>query len=68
MQWTNECFCNLGKPSFDAIGFITKNSKIEIVCNKCLGVICWWPISTEQKVLMAARGINKLSAIPPTAD
>jgi hypothetical protein len=68
MQWTNECVCNSGKPSFDAIEFITKNSRIEIVCSECLGVICWWPISTEQIVPIAARGINKLSAIPATTD
>jgi hypothetical protein len=26
----------------------TNNSRIEIVCGKCYGVICWWPINTEQ--------------------
>ena len=47
MQWTKECICNVGKINFDAIEFSTNNSRIETVCGKCHGVICWWPISTE---------------------
>jgi len=63
MQWTKECKCNSGKPNFDAIEFITNTSRIEIVCGKCHDVICWWSISTEQTVPMAARGTKKSSAV-----
>jgi len=42
MQWTKD----------DAIEFCTNNSRIEIVCGKCHGMIYWWPISTEQVALL----------------
>ena len=63
MEWSKECVCNSGKPSFDAIEFILNSSRIKIVCGKCLGMICWWPISTQQSVPLAARGTKKSSAI-----
>ena len=63
MQWTDECVCNSGKPSFDAIEFSTNNSRIELVCSKCHAVICWWPISTEQIMSTAARGTKKSSKL-----
>jgi hypothetical protein len=62
LEWANECICNSGKPNFNSIEFIVKNSKIEIICGKCLGTICWWPISTEQVVPVVARGTKKSSA------
>jgi hypothetical protein len=34
--------------NFEAIEFSTNNSRMELVCGKCHGVICWWHISTEQ--------------------
>jgi hypothetical protein len=49
MQWTEECLCNLGKPNFDVVEFNTTRSRIELLCGKCHSMICWWPISTEQK-------------------
>ena len=64
MQWVAERICNSGKPNFDQIEFSLNNSRIEIVCGKCHGTICWWPISTEQIVPVAARGTKKSSAIP----
>ena len=60
MQWTKECICNAGKPNFDAIEFSTNNSRIELVCGKCHGVICWWPISTEQIAPFSGHGIKSL--------
>jgi hypothetical protein len=63
LEWANDFNCNLGKPNFDSIEFHTTSSRIEIVCGKCHGVICWWPISIEQGVPMAARGTKKSSAI-----
>ena len=63
LQWTEECNCNSGKTNFDSIEFHTTSSKLEIVCGKCHGVICWWPISTEQVVPMAVRVTKKSSAI-----
>lgn len=48
LQWTKECVCNSGKPNFDAIEFSANSSKIVIVCGKCHGMICWWPIGPEQ--------------------
>jgi hypothetical protein len=64
MQWTKECTCNAGKTNYDAIEFSTNNSRIQLVCGICQGVICWWPISTEQIVPLAARGTKKSLAIP----
>jgi len=68
LQWAKECICNAGKTNFDVIEFNTNSSRIEIVCGKCHGVICWWPISTEQIVPLAARGTKKFLAIPTTTD
>ena len=48
LQWTKECVCNSGKPNFDAIEFSANSSKIVIVCGKCHGMTCWWPINTEE--------------------
>jgi hypothetical protein len=64
LEWINESNCNSGKPSFEAIEFSTNNSKIELVCGKCHGVICWWPINTVQPASLAAYGTKKSSAIP----
>jgi hypothetical protein len=64
LEWVNECNCNSGKPNFDAIEFSTNNARIELVCGKCHGVICWWPISTEQTASLAAHGTKKSSTIP----
>ena len=63
MEWIEECNCNSGKPSFDAIEFILNSSKLKIVCCKCLGLICWWPLSTQQVVSAAARGTRKSSKL-----
>ena len=63
LEWTEECTCNSGKPSFDAIEFRTNSSRMEIVCSKCHGMICWWPISTEQIASTSARGTTKSSSI-----
>jgi hypothetical protein len=41
LQWTEVCISNLGKPSFEGIEFITNCSRLELVCSKCHGVICW---------------------------
>jgi len=69
LQWAEECVCNSGKTNFDAIQFSTSNSRIEIVCGKCHGVICWWPISTEQIVppLDEHKTKEKTLAIPTRA-
>ncbi|MGH9974289.1 MAG: hypothetical protein ACRD8Z_00420 [Nitrososphaeraceae archaeon] len=48
MEWTKECTCNAGKPSFEAIEFNSNNSRMEIVCGKCHGTICWRSINTDQ--------------------
>ena len=53
---------------FESIEFNTTNSRIEIVCGKCHGAICWWPISTEQIVPVAAGRIKKLSAVQVELD
>jgi hypothetical protein len=50
-------------PIHDAIEFNTNNSRIELLCGKCHGVICWWPISTIQTSSLAAHGAKKSSAI-----
>jgi hypothetical protein len=63
MEWTEECNCDSGKPSFDAIEFILNSSKLKIVCDKCLGMICWWPISTKQSATMATHRTKKSLAI-----
>ena len=67
MQWTNECICNSGKMNFDAIEFSTNSSRIALVCGECQGVICWWPISTEQFVPVVARGTEEKSLAIPRA-
>ena len=67
LQWAKECFCNSGKTNFDAIEFSTNSSRIEIVYGKCHGTICWWPISTEQIVSIAARGTKEKSLAIQTA-
>jgi hypothetical protein len=67
MQWTKECTCNSGKTNFDAIEFNTNNLRMEIVCGKCHGTICWWPISTEQVVSIAAQATKEKSLAIPTA-
>ncbi len=41
---------------YTAIEFHTFNLRIEIVCGKCLSIICWWPINTEQGIPLSARG------------
>jgi hypothetical protein len=64
LEWTKECFCNLGQPNFDEIEFNANNSKMKIVCGSCHSVICWWPISTEPIVSIAAYGTKKSLAIP----
>jgi hypothetical protein len=64
MQSTKECICNSGKTNFDAIEFNTNSSRIEVVCGKCHGVVCWWPISTDQTVSKTAHETQKSSAIP----
>ena len=63
LEWTKECTCNSGQPSFEAIEFNTNNSRMEIICGSCDGVICWWPINTEQIVSTAARGTKKSSKL-----
>lgn len=65
MQWTKECKCNSGKTNFDTIEFGTNPSRIEIVCSKCHGVICWWPISTEQVALSDEQRTNDESVTMP---
>jgi hypothetical protein len=64
LEWACECNCKSGKPNFDAIEFSTNNSRIEVVCGKCRGVILWWPISTEQIAPIVAQGTKKSLAIP----
>ena len=66
MQWTRECICNSGKPNFDAIEFGTNNSRIELVCGKCHGIICWWHISTERIALLDEHRIKEKSLTIPT--
>lgn len=61
LQWTKECICNSGKTSFDTLEFSTNNSRIALVCVKCRGVICWWPISTEQAAPSDERDSPKIS-------
>lgn len=61
LEWTKECVCNSGKPDFDTIEFNTNNSRMEIVCGNCQGVICWRPISTEQIVSTTVHGTQKSS-------
>lgn len=61
LQWTKECICNSGKTSFDAIEFSTNNSRIALICGKCHGVVCWWPISTEQAAQSEERASPKIS-------
>lgn len=58
-----ECNCNSEKPNFDVIEFSTNNSRIELACGKCHGVICWWSISTIQTFSLAAHAAKKSSAI-----
>lgn len=67
MQWTKECKCNSGKTNFDAIEFSTNNSRIEILCGKCHGVICWWPISIQHIVLPGERVTKEKSQAIPTS-
>ena len=65
MQWTKDCVCNAGKTNFDSIEFSTNNSRIALVCGKCRGMICWWPISIEQVAPSGEhRAIEKSLAIP----
>jgi hypothetical protein len=63
LEWANGCVCNLGEPNFDSMEFHTTSSRIEIVCGKCLSIICWWPINTEQGVPLSAPRTKKSSAI-----
>ena len=63
MEWIKECICNAGKTNFDAIEFSTNNSRIQIICGICHGMVCWWSISTDQIVSTAAAGTKKSSAI-----
>jgi hypothetical protein len=64
MQLSEECICNSGKTNFDSIEFHTTSSRLEIVCGKCHGIICWWPISTEKILALGARGKEKSFMIP----
>jgi hypothetical protein len=65
LAWTKECICNSGKPNFDAIEFSTNNSRMEIVCGNCRGVICWWPINIEQiAILDESKNKVKPLAVP----
>ena len=66
MQWTKECTCNSGKTNFGAIKFLTNSSRIEIVCGKCHGVICWLPISTERFVPRDKHKTKEKSLAIPT--
>lgn len=43
--------------------FILNSSKLKVVCCKCLGLICWWPLSTQQIVSAAARRTRKYSKL-----
>ena len=63
LQWAKDCICNAGKMCFDAIEFGTKSSRIEIICGKCRGIICWWLINTEQFMPLASCTTKKLSPI-----
>jgi hypothetical protein len=54
------------KAKFDLMEFSTNNSKIELVCGKCHGVICWWHISTEQIPLLDQDRTKVRSLIIPT--
>ncbi|MGH9975150.1 MAG: hypothetical protein ACRD8Z_04855 [Nitrososphaeraceae archaeon] len=63
MEWTKECTCNAGKPSFEAIEFNTNNSRMEIACGVCHCVICCWSINTEQ---IATLDENKTKEKPLT--
>jgi hypothetical protein len=64
LEWTIECTCNSGKPSFDAIEFSTNNSKMKLVCGNCRGVICWWPINAEQIATLESKTKEKLLTVP----
>lgn len=70
MQWAKQCICNSGRMCFDAIEFGTKSTRIELFCGKCHGMICWWPISTEQVVppLERHRTKDKSLASPTRAN
>ena len=46
------------------IEFSTNKSRIELFCGKCHGVICWWPIRTEQNRVDSAHETKKSLAIP----
>jgi hypothetical protein len=63
LEWIKECTCNSGKPNFDAIVFNTNYSRMEIVCGKCRGVICWWPLNIEQ-IATLDESKNKVKPTP----
>jgi hypothetical protein len=66
LEWTKVCICNSGKPNFDATEFSTNNSRIQLVCGKCHGVICWWPISTDQIIALDESRTKEKSLTIPT--
>jgi hypothetical protein len=64
MRRPKECDCNRAISNFRSVKFAINGSRIELECTICHGMICWWPISTEQTASLAAHGIKKSSAIP----
>jgi hypothetical protein len=40
LEWSKEQIDNSGKMYFDAIEFITNDSRIEIKFGKCQGIVC----------------------------
>ena len=58
-----------GKFHFDAIEYSTNNSRMEIVCGNCRGVICWWPINIEQiSTLDESKNKVKPLTVPTRTD
>ena len=42
MRRTKECNCNHGIFDFSLVEFMVNNSRIELRCRKCNGIVGWW--------------------------
>jgi hypothetical protein len=52
MHWTEDCICNRNMINSKLIEFDLSNSRVELRCRSCNGLVGWWDVPSGVKKIM----------------
>jgi hypothetical protein len=55
LSWAGDCICNTGMTNSKIEFFIINNSRVELRCKRCKGLVSWWNISARTKKIMTFK-------------